>query len=177
MKTRAAPKTGASHPLRGVLVVDDNGKELASSGIAAHGETGTRILVGWHKVRHSQRSLFSVEATDGTPVVVVAFPTPRATVLVAMQRDGRDPLFELIGSVDFAGDILTHFLTNPFEALTVVDRVGILRFVSPVHERFFGVAPGSAVGRHVTEVIENTRLHHVAETGRPEIGSLQESVA
>jgi transcriptional regulator with PAS, ATPase and Fis domain len=33
---------------------------------------------------------------------------------------------------------------------------------------------GAGVGRHVTEVIENTRLHHVVETGKAEIGLLHE---
>ena len=46
--------------------------------------------------------------------------------------------------------------------------------MSPVHERFFGLQPGGGVGRHVTEVIENTRLHHVVETGKAEIGLLHE---
>ena len=77
-------------------------------------------------------------------------------------------------SVDFAGDILAHFITSPFEAITVVDREGILRYMSPVHERFFGLSPGACVGRHITEVVENTRLHHVAATGKAEIGSLHE---
>jgi transcriptional regulator with PAS, ATPase and Fis domain len=97
-----------------------------------------------------------------------------ATVLVAMQRDSRDPLFEFAASVDFADDILAHFLTNPFEAPSVVDREGIVRYISPLHERFFGFKPGGGVGRHVTEVIENTRLHLVAASGKSEIGALHD---
>jgi transcriptional regulator with PAS, ATPase and Fis domain len=132
------------------------------------------IVNGWHEARHRQKRLFPVEGPDGSFIVVVALPSPDATVLVAMQREGRDPLFEFAGSVDFAGDILAHFLTNPFEALSVVDRDAIVRYMSPVHERFFGLKPGGGVGRHVTEVIENTRLHHVVETGKSEIGLLHE---
>ena len=79
-----------------------------------------------------------------------------------------------VGAVDFAGDILTHFLTNPFEALSVVDQHAIVRYMGPVHERFFGLMPGGGLGRHVTEVIENSRLHHVVETGKAEIGLLHE---
>lgn len=160
--------------LRGVLIVGSDGKEMAASGIAAQRELATRILSGWHEARRHQRCLFSVEGPDGSPVVLLALATPDATVLVAMQRAGRDPLFELVGSVDFASDILAHFLTNPFEALTVVDREGVLRYISPVHERFFGMKPGEGVGRPAMEVIENTRLHLVASTGKAEIGSLQE---
>jgi transcriptional regulator with PAS, ATPase and Fis domain len=107
-------------------------------------------------------------------LVVVAVESPEATVLVALAGDARDPLFEFIGSVDFASDILAHFLTNPFEASTIVDREGMVRFMSPVHQRFFGLKPGDAIGRHVTEVIENSRLHLVAASGKSDVGMVHE---
>ncbi|WP_223963019.1 sigma-54 interaction domain-containing protein [Paraburkholderia sabiae] len=134
----------------------------------------TRIVAGWHEARRRQRRLFSVEGPDASPVVVVVLPEADTTVLIAMIREGRDALFEFVSTVDFASDILAHFLTNPFEALTVVDKAGVLRYMSPVHEKFFGMKAGSGIGRHVTEVIENTHLHQVAESGKSEIGSLQE---
>lgn len=162
------------HHLRGVLVVGTNGKQLLISGIAEQRELATAIVSGWHEARRRQRRLFSVEGPDETAVIVVALPASDATVLVAMQRECRDPLFEFVGSVDFAVDILAHLLTNPFEALSVVDREGIVRYLSPVHERFFGLKPGGGVGSHALEVIENTRLHIVAESGKSEIGVLQQ---
>lgn len=160
--------------LRGVLILAADGKELVASGIAEQREMATRIVSGWHEARRRQRMLFSIEGPDASPVVVVVLPEADVTVLVAMVREGRDALFEFVSTVDFAADILAHFLTNPFEALTVVDRAGMLRYMSPVHERFFGMKAGSGIGRHVTEVIENTHLHQVAESGKSEIGSLQE---
>src|SRR5260370_33096449 len=107
---------------RGVLIVGSDGKELASGGVAAQREMATRIVHGWHEARRHRRRVFPVEGPDGTPVVVVVLPTPDATVLVAMEREGRDPLFELVGSVDFAGDRRTPLLTNGF-----VDRSGVER--------------------------------------------------
>src|SRR5260221_8598518 len=58
--------------------------------------------------------------------------------------------------------------------MTVVDGDGIVRYLSPVHSRFFGIEPGEAIGKHVTEVIENPRLHEVAKTGKAEIGRTHE---
>lgn len=174
MKTQDTGPNGTSlHLLRGVLVVGADGKQLASSGIAEQPELATSIVNGWHKARRRQMRLFPVDGPDGS-VVVVVLPASDATVFIAMQRDSRDPLFEFAGAVDFAGDILAHFLTNPFEALSVVDREGIVRYISPVHERFFGLKPGGGVGLHTTEVIENSRLHMVAANGKSEIGVLQE---
>jgi transcriptional regulator with PAS, ATPase and Fis domain len=169
-----APNGTSPHLLRGVLVLGADGKQLASSGIAEQPELATSIVNGWHEARRRQRRLFSVDGPDGSVVVVVVLPASDATVFIAMLRESRDPLFEFAGSVDFAGDILAHFLTNPFEALSVVDREGIVRYISPVHERFFGLKPGDGVGRHTTEVIENSRLHMVAANGKSEIGVVQE---
>ncbi|MEQ8586059.1 MAG: sigma 54-interacting transcriptional regulator [Thalassobaculaceae bacterium] len=85
-----------------------------------------------------------------------------------------DPVVDFAASVDFAHEILAHFLTNPYEAITVVDADGLLRWVSPVHARFFGMKRGDGLGRPAGDVIENTRLPDVARSGRAEIGRLQE---
>ena len=173
MEQSKDPDTPPSY-LRGVLVIGPDGKVVAANGIAEQPELASSIISGWHEARRRQRRLFAVAGPDEAGVLVVVTRAADATVLVAMQRESRDPLFEFVGAVDFAAEILTHFLTNPFEALTVVDRQAIVRFISPVHERFFGLRPGGGVGRHVTEVIENSRLHHVVESGKSEIGVLQE---
>ena len=159
---------------RGVLVLGPDGKPLASGGLAQAPELAARMVNAWHDARRWQRRVFDVEGPDGSSLVVVALPMEDGAVLVAFTRDGRDALFEFVGSVDFAGDILAHFLTNPFEAMSFADREGIIRYVSPVHERFFGIPAGSGVGRHASEVIENSRLHIVAATGKAEIGLLHE---
>jgi len=52
----------------------------------------------------------------------------------------------------------------------VVDADGIVTFFSKSYERFLGLARAQVLGRHVTEVIENTRMHIVVQTGAPEIG-------
>ncbi|MFN3476308.1 MAG: sigma-54 interaction domain-containing protein [Candidatus Methylomirabilales bacterium] len=52
----------------------------------------------------------------------------------------------------------------------VVDSDGIVTFFSKSYERFLGIPRSQVLGRHVTEVIENTRMHIVVETGEPEIG-------
>ncbi len=175
METQDTSRKGASlGDLRGVLVLGPDGRQIAASGIALEPELSSQIVSGWEKARRRQRRLFPVEGPDGVPVVVVVLPSSDATVLVAMERDSRDALFEFVGAVDFAGDILAHFLMNPFEALAVVDKEAIIRYMSPVHERFFGLRAGGGVGRHTTEVIENSRLHHVVETGKSEIGLLHE---
>ena len=84
-----------------------------------------------------------------------------------------DSVFEFAAAVDFAWDIIHHLLTDPFNAMTVVDADGKVAFLSPVHEGFFGLDHGAAIGRPVRDVIENTRLDHVARTGKAEVGDVQ----
>lgn len=54
--------------------------------------------------------------------------------------------------------------------VVVVDEQGVITFLNQPYAEFLGVARDDAVGRHVTEVIENTRMHLVVELGHPEIG-------
>jgi len=52
----------------------------------------------------------------------------------------------------------------------VVDAEGIVTFYSKSYEDFLGIPREKVLGQHVTEVIENTRMHVVLQTGEPEIG-------
>lgn len=81
--------------------------------------------------------------------------------------------FEFTAAVDFAWDIIEHLITDPFNAMTVVDNEAKIVFISPVHEQFFGLQHGAAIGQRVRDVIENTKLDRVVRTGRAEIGHVQ----
>ena len=159
---------------RGLLIIGLDGKVMEATGLAAHPSISELILSTWRVLRHRELRVFPVNGFGAGALVVVALPVSDATILIAMTREARDPLFEFVSAAEFSGDILSHFLTNPFEALSVVDRQGIIRYLSPIHERFFGLPPGGAVGRHTSDVVENSRLHHVVETGKAEIGLLHQ---
>jgi transcriptional regulator with PAS, ATPase and Fis domain len=104
----------------------------------------------------------------------VARRTEDGCMVLVRPADAADTLLEFLAGVDFAPLILEHLLTSPYEAMTVVDAEARLAYLSPVHRQFFGLGPGEGIGRPVTEVIENTRLHEVVRSGRPEIGQVQE---
>jgi PAS domain S-box-containing protein len=57
--------------------------------------------------------------------------------------------------------------------MVVVDPNGIVTMISEEYAEFNGTTVTDAVGKHVTDVIENTRMHIVARTGVPEIGERQ----
>lgn len=93
--------------------------------------------------------------------------------LVLISTAADDAVVDFIAAVDFAYDIFAHLVADPHEAMTVVDRKGKLVFISPVHETFFGLDRGDAVGRDVRDVIENTRLDQVLSTGKAEVAEIQ----
>ena len=169
----SADSIGQDAALKGILVLSADGQLRSALGIASRSEFAVRMHQRWLEANEEGQSVFVVDDEPSGPRVVIALTSDEGTVLVALQHDRRNALMELVASVDFSGDILQHLLTNPFEALTVVDHAGVVRYISPIHEKFFGIAPGGGTGRHVTQVIENTRLHTVAATGKAEIGSLQ----
>lgn len=68
---------------------------------------------------------------------------------------------------------LQEILDHAYECIVVVDTDGFITHLNRTYEEMLGLAPGEAIGRHVTEVIENTRMHIVARTGKAEIGHSQ----
>ncbi len=69
--------------------------------------------------------------------------------------------------------ILEAIIDNAFEWVVVVDPEGVIRFMNKTYCEFLEVDSKEVIGKHVTEVIENTRMHIVAETGEKEIADLQ----
>jgi PAS domain S-box-containing protein len=156
----------------GFLVLAVDGRTLFSAGVAEQEEVAEAILGAWRKHVPLDRGLFSVGDDPGFSIVSVS--SDEATLFAVFEREANDVLFDFASTVSCADDILRHLLTNPYQAITVVDKDGFISYLSPVHERFFGLARGEAVGKFVTDVIENTRLHDVARTGKAEIGQLQQ---
>ena len=165
---------GAQPPhARGVLILDSSGETRFAAGIATEPELSAQLRARWREGGRRSARLFPLRVGEAGHAVI-GWSSDDATALLVYARAPGDELFEFAATVDFAGDILRHLLSNPYDALTVVDRDGLVRYISPVHERFFGLPAGGGVGQPVTEVIENTRLHEVARTGKAEVGQLQE---
>ncbi|WLD94229.1 sigma-54-dependent Fis family transcriptional regulator [Alkalihalobacillus sp. AL-G] len=70
-------------------------------------------------------------------------------------------------------EILEAIIDNAFEWVVVVDTEGIVRFMNKTYCEFLEVDAREVIGKHVTEVIENTRMHVVVKTGKEEIADLQ----
>ncbi|MFD2923718.1 sigma-54 interaction domain-containing protein [Halobacillus naozhouensis] len=80
--------------------------------------------------------------------------------MLSVRGEYKDELFETI-------------LENAYHCFVVVDRNGVVTYMNKTYCRFLEVYESEVIGKHVTDVIENTRMHIVASTGKEEIADLQ----
>lgn len=156
-----------------IVVLDAQGA-MAYAAETAQGTGLADAVVAHMKSAGKGRRISTLTHTGQSYVAVSGPARDGMTAVLVHVEDNASTLVDFVMSVDIAFDIFHHFLTNPYEGITVVDREAVLRYLSPVHERFFGHARGDALGRSVEDVIENTRLHVVARNGVAEIGQVQE---
>jgi transcriptional regulator with PAS, ATPase and Fis domain len=164
------PKTENS-AIAGIVLTDKSTKPLLVAGIGADPRVASLIAdkIWMDEVR--ERRLVTLNL-DRKAYIVLLSPAENGELLVFSSSPG-DALLQFIASVDFAWDIFHYLLTDPFDAMTIVDRNARLAYISPVHEIFFGLKAGEGNGQPVEKVIDNTRLHHVVATGKAEVGAIQ----
>ena len=156
----------------GVAIIDTRGVLAYASGVGSDPRIAALLQdPGWladARVRRLVTIKFARRQLAG-----ILVPFDGGHLLALHQPEQADVVLEFLGTVDFAYDIFRQLLTDPFDALTVVDHDAKVAFISPIHESFFGLKRGEAVGRPVRQVIENTRLHEVVTTGKAEVGVIQ----
>jgi len=70
-------------------------------------------------------------------------------------------------------ELYNNIISNFYYSMVVVDKAGYIVMMNKAYCDFIGVKEEEVKGKHCTEVIENTRMHIVAETGKQEIGDVQ----
>ncbi len=89
-------------------------------------------------------------------------------------RSVLEEAFGPYGITEETEEALRILLDNRYEGLIVVDREGRVVYMNRENERFLGLPRGGAKGRPVNELLPSSRLQVVCQTGRAEVGHLQE---
>jgi len=175
----------------GVIAIDREGT------IFVFNDAASRLL-GMEKGMALGKSLLSIVPNSGLVNVLrtgkaeTGRPQPVGARTVIANRS---PMFrdgELVGAVSVFQDVtemekmsreldstralvrtLEEVLAGAGEWMVVVDANGIVTMISEEYAEFNGTTVADAVGKHATQVIENTRMHVVAKTGVAEIGERQ----
>lgn len=66
-------------------------------------------------------------------------------------------------------EMMNLILDSIHNGVMITDANGYITHFNQPYGDFLGVVPAAQIGKHCTEVIENTRMHLVAKTGIPEI--------
>ena len=69
-------------------------------------------------------------------------------------------------------DILNTIMNSADERVVIIDKNGVITMMSNSYKEFIGC--DDPEGKHVKKVIENTKLHNILETGKVEVGDIQE---
>ncbi|MFZ5646796.1 MAG: sigma-54 interaction domain-containing protein [Bacillota bacterium] len=69
--------------------------------------------------------------------------------------------------------VLESVMETAVEGTLIVDENGIIVFINKAYEDLLGMKKEEIIGRHISEVIETTRMPIVLRTGIPEIGEVQ----
>lgn len=74
---------------------------------------------------------------------------------------------------EYKDEIFETVFENAYHCLVVVNSEGLITYLNNSYCHFLDVTKEEAIGAHVTEIIENTRMHLVARSGEEEIADLQ----
>jgi transcriptional regulator with PAS, ATPase and Fis domain len=85
----------------------------------------------------------------------------------------RDLLINKLQNIESQMIASKIIIDNIIDGVVLVDKDGTIVYLNKAYQDYLGVSIESAIGRNVKDVIENTRMHIVVQTGEEEIGYIQ----
>ncbi|MEM5787403.1 MAG: sigma 54-interacting transcriptional regulator [Syntrophobacteraceae bacterium] len=123
-------------------------------------ETGSKQIIGQRTVLTNRSPIFSNGKIVGA---VSIFQDVTDFEKISRELDSTKTIVRTLETI----------LAGAGEWMVVVDSNGMITMISEEYAEFNGVSVTEALGKHVTEIIENTRMHIVAHTGMAEMGEKQ----
>ncbi|OAT85591.1 sigma-54 interaction domain-containing protein [Desulfotomaculum copahuensis] len=109
--------------------------------------------------------------SNRTPIILDG----RVAGAVAVLQDETElqHMLEELESTRNLKELLETVLDSAYDGIVVVDDEARITMFNRAYCEFLGVKQEDVLGRRVQDVIENTRMHVVLQTGRPEVGEVQ----
>ncbi|HOK63608.1 MAG TPA: sigma 54-interacting transcriptional regulator [Soehngenia sp.] len=98
-------------------------------------------------------------------------------VYVLVNFNELDLCKSVIGTINTemeASSLLKTIMEATNDCIVYVNKEGYIEMLSNAYAEFLNVDRDDSIGKHVTEVIENTRMHEVAKLGVEEVAQVQE---
>ncbi|WP_160687092.1 sigma-54-dependent Fis family transcriptional regulator [Clostridium sp. C2-6-12] len=94
------------------------------------------------------------------------------SILIFSNITDYNKLLEKLDKERNSSEILNTVIETAYDGMVIIDKMGIITMMSKAYTDFLGIKREDAIGKHVTEVIENTRMPIVLETGQEEVAQL-----
>ena len=94
------------------------------------------------------------------------------SILIFSNITNYNKLLEKLDKERNSSEILNTVIETAYDGMVIIDKMGIITMMSKAYTDFLGIKREDAIGKHVTEVIENTRMPIVLETGEEEVAQL-----
>lgn len=174
----------------GVIIVDQNGVIVRCNnygcsliGLEKQDVIGKHIREvvpnsELHKVAQDGKARRAIQRIKERSVIANRSPIYRDGQLIGAISifQDRTDIENLLNRLDQKEKEVLHFkeiMESLYDGIVMVDEEGYITMITQNYCNFLGVKMEEAVGKHITEIIENTRMHIVAKTGHAEIGSIQ----
>ncbi|MFZ7103396.1 MAG: sigma-54 interaction domain-containing protein [Peptococcaceae bacterium] len=70
-------------------------------------------------------------------------------------------------------NLIEAIINNTMDPIVVVNKNGRIVLINEPYRKFLNIEEKEVIGKHVTQIIENTRMHIVIKTGVSEVGDIQ----
>ncbi|GFP77228.1 sigma 54-interacting transcriptional regulator [Clostridium fungisolvens] len=94
------------------------------------------------------------------------------TILIFNNITNYNELLHKLDEEKNSSEILNTVIETAYDGMVIIDKNGIITMMSKAYKDFLGIKSEDVIGKHVTEVIENTRMPIVLETGKEEVAQL-----
>lgn len=139
-------------------VIPDSGlRKVIATGKS---ETGCHLTINGQTVFSNRSPIY-----EGSKVV--------GALAIIQDTSGLTKVADQLSSAQHRIEALENIFESARQGIIVVDATGTVTMVNKAFEDIFNVSREDLVGRPVTDSIENTRMHFVAQSGVPEFGEIQ----
>lgn len=90
-----------------------------------------------------------------------------------LRKNNDKNLSEELEEIKLQNQALKIIFEDIAECIVMVDSCGYIMMMNEPYANFLGMKPEEAIGKHVADVIDNTRLPVAVKTGQAEIGEIQ----
>lgn len=130
-------------------------------------------IIATKKEEHNARIIVNQHHCVVTRLPIIRRDVVVGALAIFTDTTALDQLNEALTIEKSELSILKMILEIAYDGIVVIDVEGRISMISNAYKQFLGLEDEDLIGKHISNVIENTRMHIVLKTGVPEINQLQ----